>query len=148
MIISGDAGSFEFHGFPVADLTKRHTDFHPELTDFAHNFEDAIELFTVVAHAPPGRAHAKSRRTLCARVFRGRQNLIKRHQIFPVDPGRVMGALGAIGAIFAASSRLYTEQTAALNVLAAPMFEMDRAGLADQIEERLVIEGRDFFEIH
>ena len=59
-----------------------------------------------------------------------------------------MGALGAIGAIFAASSRLYTEQTAALNVLAAPMFEMDRAGLADQIEERLVIEGRDFFEIH
>ena len=36
----------------------------------------------------------------------------------------------------------------ALNVLAAPMFEMDRAGLADQIEERLVIEGRDFFEIH
>jgi hypothetical protein len=35
-----------------------------------------------------------------------------------------------------------------LNVFAAPMLKMDRARLADKIEERLVIERRDFFEIH
>ena len=59
-----------------------------------------------------------------------------------------MSALGAIGAIFAATSGLYAEQTTALNVFAAPTLEMDCMRLADQIEERLVIEGRDFFEIH
>ena len=59
-----------------------------------------------------------------------------------------MRALRAVGTIFTAAPGLYAEQTTALNVFAVPMLEMDGARLADEIEERLVIEGRDFFEIH
>jgi len=59
-----------------------------------------------------------------------------------------MGTLGAICAIFAAATGLDAEQTATLDLFAWPVLDMHGARLADEIEEWLVIQDREFFESH
>src|SRR6266516_5773513 len=59
-----------------------------------------------------------------------------------------MRGLRAISAIFAASARLDAEQTAALHLLAAPMLEMHRPAVRNQIEKRLMIQRIEFCKLH
>jgi len=59
-----------------------------------------------------------------------------------------MRTLRAVCAIFTATTGLDAEQTATLHLFAAPMLEMHRPALRDQIKERLMIKRREFFEIH
>jgi hypothetical protein len=56
--------------------------------------------------------------------------------------------LRAISTIFAASTGLDAEQSAALHFLAAPMPEMNRATLRNQIEERLMIQRLELIKLH
>jgi hypothetical protein len=56
--------------------------------------------------------------------------------------------LGAVSAILAAPARLDAEQTTALHLLAAPMPQMNFPALRKQVEERLMIKRREFFEVH
>src|SRR5260370_31302807 len=59
-----------------------------------------------------------------------------------------MRRLRAISAIFAAATGLDAKQTATLHRLAGPMLEMHSPALRNQIEERLMIERVQLFEIH
>ncbi len=69
MIVSRDAGRFEFARFHGTDFTKRDAHFHAKLANFSHDLENAVEFFRAVTYAPPGRAHAESRRALCPRAL-------------------------------------------------------------------------------
>src|SRR5437763_14325759 len=59
-----------------------------------------------------------------------------------------MRALVTICAIFAASAGLDAEQTTALHLFAMPMLKVDGTALRNQIEERLMIEGRKLIKLH
>ena len=59
-----------------------------------------------------------------------------------------MRGLRAIGAIFAASTSLDAEQTAALHLFATPVLEMHSPALRNQIEERLMIVRRELIKCH
>ena len=67
MIVRGNAGGFQFARFHRTDFTERDADFHPELAHFPHDLEDALKFFRAIAHAAPGRTHAKPGRALRAR---------------------------------------------------------------------------------
>ena len=74
--------------------------------------------------------------------------MIDGHQFLALDAGRIMRALGAVGAILAAAARFNREQAATLQLLATPMQQMHRTALRDEIEERLVVEPFQFRKIH
>src|SRR6266568_5670906 len=59
-----------------------------------------------------------------------------------------MRRLRAVSAIFAAAACLDAKQTAALHLLAAPMLKVHSPALRNQIEQRLVIEGRELIKLH
>ncbi len=59
-----------------------------------------------------------------------------------------MRRLRAVSAIFAAAACLDAKQTAALHLLAAPMLKVHSPALRNQIEQRLVIKGAKFLELH
>ena len=69
-------------------------------------------------------------------------------RFFPLQPGGIMRALRAVGAILAAAAGLDREQAATLHLLAPPMLQMLFPALRDEIEERLVVEALQFREIH
>ncbi len=148
VIVSGHPGGAEFARFDRTDLAERDANFHAELADFAHGLEHLLKLRCAIAHAFPGRAHAEASSALCACAFRGSENVGKREQIFALQTGRVMRTLRAVAAIFAATAGLDAEQTAALHLLTAPMLEMQRAALRNQIEERLAVERGELVEVH
>ena len=53
-----------------------------------------------------------------------------------------MSRLRTVSAVFTAAASLDAKQTASLHFLAAPMVKMNCAALRNQIEKRLIIEGR------
>jgi hypothetical protein len=59
-----------------------------------------------------------------------------------------MRTLRAVCAIFTATTGLDAEQAATLQPFAAPLLEMHRPALRDQIEEGPLIERVEFLEIH
>ena len=59
-----------------------------------------------------------------------------------------MGALCAISAILTATAGLDAEQRTTLHRFVTPMLQMNGTRLRNQIKERLMIEGVQFFEIH
>ena len=145
---SGNARRFELVRFGVADLAERDADFHAEPTDFSHRLDHLLEFFRAITHPAPRCAHAETRRALCARTFCRGQNFVDWEQFFPLDTGGIMRTLRAVRAVFTATTGLDAEQAATLHLFATPMFEMRRPALRDQIEERLLIESVEFFEIH
>src|SRR5579885_944967 len=99
-------------------------------------------------HAAPGRAHAETRRAVGAGAAGRRQHRLERQEISTLQSGGIVNRLRAVGGIFAAATGLDAEQTAPLNLPAAPMLQMDCAALRDQIEKGLVIEIFELREIH
>jgi hypothetical protein len=59
-----------------------------------------------------------------------------------------MRRLRAIGAVFAASAGLDAKQTATLHIFTAPMLEMHRTAVRNQIEKRLMIQCVQLIESH
>src|SRR5712691_12822547 len=59
-----------------------------------------------------------------------------------------MRRLRAIGAVFATPAGLDAEQTGTLHIFTAPMFEMHRPALRNQIEKRLMIQRVQLVKSH
>src|ERR1700730_13616635 len=104
MIVSRNAGGFEFARLRRADLAKRHANFHAELADFANRLQDLLEFFRAVAHPAPGCAHAKARRALSSGFFCKIDNALDRQELFALEPSGIMSALRAIRAVLAAAA--------------------------------------------
>ena len=130
------------------DLAERNADFHAELADFADGLEDLLEFRGAVADALPRRAHAKAGGALRAGAVRSGEDVVERQETFALEAGGVVGALGAVAAVFATAAGLDAEEAATLDFRAAPMLQMDGAALRDEIEERLLIEGAESGQLH
>src|SRR5712692_4253828 len=124
MVVSRYAGGFEFARFGRSDLTKRHTNFHAQVTHRAYNLEYLLEFFAAIVHAAPRRTHTKTSRALRTRAMRRRQNILNRKKLSTLDPSGIVRALRAIGAIFTATTGFDAQQTATLHPLAPPMPQM------------------------
>src|SRR5262245_48458954 len=109
MIVSGYSGGFQFARFLRADFTQGNAYFHSELAHFADDLQHALKFFGTVAHAAPGRAHAKPAGALRASAPGRGQNIFDRQQFFALDTRQIMSRLRAVSAVFTASASLDAE---------------------------------------
>ena len=144
VIVGGDTGVFQLARFGLAELAERHTHFHAERGDVAHDVEDVIEFLGAAAHAFPGRSHAEAcgAAGLCGAGFL--HHLFLFHELLALHAGAVARALGAVAAVFAASAGLDGEEGAELHFVLRPVFLMHGAGLLEETEEGLVVDAMEF----
>jgi hypothetical protein len=74
------------------------------------------------------------------------EDLVYRQQRFTLDRAFVVGALGAIGAIFRAAACLDAQETADLDLAGVVKRAMDRLGLEKKLREGLFVELPDFLQ--
>src|SRR6185295_4590680 len=88
----------------------------------------------------PGRAHAKARGAGILGPLRGAAHGFRRQELLVRDARFVMGALGAVPAVFGTAPRLDAEQRTALDGGRVVMAPMDGLGPEDQLGERQSVE--------
>ena len=140
VVVGGHAGGFELLRGLVGELAECNADLHAELADFADGFENGIEGVGPFADAFPSRAHAEAGRAVGPGAAGDLQDFVCGHEVFSVDACLVAGALGAVGAILAATPRFDAQEGAELDFVVLPMLEVDVAGLLDKVKKRLGME--------
>ncbi len=68
------------------------------------------------------------------------KDFVRAHELAGFDFGMVVGALRAIGAVFAATARFDAEELAELDFVVVPMFEINFTPLFDEVEKRLMVD--------
>jgi hypothetical protein len=73
------------------------------------------------------------------------ENLGSGHEALFLEAGIVMCALGAVAAVFAATTGLHTQQRAQLDFVLRPEFQKHAAALLNQVKKGTVIDLLEFF---
>jgi len=73
----------------------------------------------------------------------GLQNAVERQERLLGEAGVVVGALRAVGAVFAAAAGLDAHEGAELHLVLRPVPAIGFARLGDQVEEGLVVQGAE-----
>ena len=116
---------------------ERRAGLQPQPLDGADHIADPVEV--LVLRIAPRRCHAEP---ACARVLgalRGREYLLRIHQLGGLDAGVVVGALRAVAAIFRATAGLDAEQTRRLDVIGVEVSAVNALRAENQIRERLIV---------
>jgi hypothetical protein len=127
-------------GSLVGELAQCDTNLHAKLFHVPHDIENGFELGLAFADPPPSSPHAE---TACACGFcfpSFKQNGISPQQSLGFDSSVVASALGAVAAVFTATTRFDAEQAAELNPLIfTPVLAMHPARLVEEGKKRLMI---------
>ena len=140
MIVGGHACFLELASLLVTELAEGDADLHAELAHLADGLEHRLETAVAGFHTLPRRAHAEAGGAALAGLLGKRKDLVASHELSGLHAGVIAGALGAVGAVLAASARLHAQQGAELDIILVPILQMDRAGALDQVEKRAAVD--------
>ena len=135
MVVGGEAGFLELARLVVAELAEGDADLHAELRNLADGFEHGFEFAIAFADAFPGGAHTEAGGAVFLGALRDREDLIAGHERLFFESGIVVGALGAVAAILAATAGFHAEQGAKLDFVFRPEFQEHAAAFLDEVEE-------------
>ena len=109
VVVGGDPCIFELSGSLIGELTQCDTYLHAKLFDVANDIQNRLKLSLSFLHPFPGRTHTEAACSggFCLPSFK--QNGISLHQSLGLDPRVVASALGAVAAVFTATTRFDTE---------------------------------------
>jgi hypothetical protein len=139
VIVGGDPGGAELARGLGREFAKRDADFHAELAHGADRFEDRLELGVVLRDAAPCRAHAEAGAAVGPCALGGFEDAVEWKERLLFEAGVVMGALGTVGTILAATAGLDTQERAKLHLMLRPVSAISLAGLLKQVEKGQVV---------
>ena len=128
----------------LAQHSERATYLESGFGNAAHHFENLFELGTIL-YFPPGGSHAHPLDSVFFRIARGLNDVIHIEQAFVIDICFVVCALWAVGAVFRASAGLDRNQLAELDVPGFVILAVYLLGLANEIQQRLLVDGCDLW---
>ncbi len=130
MVVVVEAGGLETPRLALREHAERGAGLEPDRFDARDHLAHLVEV--AVLRLAPGRPHAEAAR---ARVFR-RPRLgddgVEAHQLFRLDRRLVVGALGAVGAVFRAAAGLDRDEGRNLHLGGIEMQAMNALRAKDQ----------------
>ena len=143
VVVGIQAGIGETLRLRFIQHAKRATYFQSNRRHASDHFKHRLELRTI-ADLAPGRTHAESRDSLCARFARRFHDVFYGKQILPVHARFIVRALRTIGAILRTPAGLDRQQLAKLYLARLKILTVHPLCREQSIEQARVIQGANF----